>query len=283
MVDFADLEHMAVRLLVGEDGAPTELARQWSARYDEIMVDEYQDTNEVQNTIFQALSQGGRNLFLVGDVKQSIYRFRLAGPHHLSGEVPDLPPLRPGRGGGEPADHPVQKLPLPPPGAGGRPTTCSVTSCPASWGRWTIPTRRPSTPEGPSRKGRGTRRSTTCWTSPRTPPSPRTSRTVPSWRPGSWPGRLPGFSGRGSPSPTAMGHPAPPAGGCGHSPALPLGRCAATTPRPWRRQGWPGPPRRGATSLPPPRSPWPCPGCRSSTTPTRTSPCWRFSAPPWWG
>ena len=44
MVDFADLEHMAVRLLVGEDGAPTELARQWSARYDEIMVDEYQDT-----------------------------------------------------------------------------------------------------------------------------------------------------------------------------------------------------------------------------------------------
>ena len=80
MVDFADLEHMAVRLLVGEDGAPTELARQWSARYDEIMVDEYQDTNEVQNAIFTALSREGRNLFLVGDVKQSIYRFRLADP-----------------------------------------------------------------------------------------------------------------------------------------------------------------------------------------------------------
>ena len=80
MVDFADLEHMAVRLLVGEDGAPTELARQWSARYDEIMADEYQDTNEVQNAIFTALSREGRNLFLVGDVKQSIYRFRLADP-----------------------------------------------------------------------------------------------------------------------------------------------------------------------------------------------------------
>ncbi len=80
MVDFADLEHMAVGLLVGEDGAPTELARQWSARYDEIMVDEYQDTNEVQNAIFTALSRDGTNLFLVGDVKQSIYRFRLADP-----------------------------------------------------------------------------------------------------------------------------------------------------------------------------------------------------------
>ena len=80
MVDFADLEHMAVGLLVGEDGAPTNLARQWSARYDEIMVDEYQDTNEVQNAIFTALSKDGTNLFLVGDVKQSIYRFRLADP-----------------------------------------------------------------------------------------------------------------------------------------------------------------------------------------------------------
>ena len=80
MVDFADLEHMAVRLLVGEDGAPTELARQWSARYDEIMVDEYQDTNEIQNAIFRAVSKNGQNIFTVGDVKQSIYRFRLADP-----------------------------------------------------------------------------------------------------------------------------------------------------------------------------------------------------------
>ena len=80
LVDFSDLEHMAVKLLVGEDGEPTPLARQWSGRFTEIMVDEYQDTNEVQNAIFDALSREGKNLFLVGDVKQSIYRFRLADP-----------------------------------------------------------------------------------------------------------------------------------------------------------------------------------------------------------
>ncbi len=79
-LDFSDLEHLAVKLLLDEEGRPTELAEQWAQRYEEIMVDEYQDTNEVQNAIFSALSQGGKNLFLVGDVKQSIYRFRLADP-----------------------------------------------------------------------------------------------------------------------------------------------------------------------------------------------------------
>ena len=78
--DFSDQEHFALRLLVGEDGAPTELARQVSDRYREVMVDEYQDTNQVQNAIFTAVSHGGRTLFTVGDVKQSIYRFRLADP-----------------------------------------------------------------------------------------------------------------------------------------------------------------------------------------------------------
>ncbi|MFR6380577.1 MAG: UvrD-helicase domain-containing protein [Evtepia sp.] len=74
------MEHDAIRLLVNDQGQPTDLARQWDQRYAEIMVDEYQDTNQVQNTIFRALSQDGKNLFLVGDVKQSIYRFRLADP-----------------------------------------------------------------------------------------------------------------------------------------------------------------------------------------------------------
>ncbi len=80
LVDFSDLEHMTAQLLTDEDGAPTELARQLSGRYTEIMVDEYQDVSEVQDLIFRAVSRGGSNLFFVGDVKQSIYRFRLADP-----------------------------------------------------------------------------------------------------------------------------------------------------------------------------------------------------------
>ena len=80
VADFSDQEHEAIRLLVGDDGAPTELARTVSLRYREIMVDEFQDTNEVQNRIFEAISREGKNLFTVGDVKQSIYRFRLADP-----------------------------------------------------------------------------------------------------------------------------------------------------------------------------------------------------------
>jgi len=78
--DFSDQEHLALTLLVHPDGSPTELGEQVSARYAEILVDEYQDTNEVQNAIFRAVSRDGKNLFTVGDVKQSIYRFRLADP-----------------------------------------------------------------------------------------------------------------------------------------------------------------------------------------------------------
>ena len=78
--DFSDQEHLALRLLVERNGAPTELGRQVAGRYREILVDEYQDSNEVQNAIFRAGSREGKNLFTVGDVKQSIYRFRLADP-----------------------------------------------------------------------------------------------------------------------------------------------------------------------------------------------------------
>lgn len=80
-LDFNDLEHGAVRLLLEEDDAtPTAAAKQISHRFREIMVDEYQDTNQVQDSIFRALSRNGTNRFMVGDVKQSIYRFRLAEP-----------------------------------------------------------------------------------------------------------------------------------------------------------------------------------------------------------
>ncbi len=81
LVDFADLEHFALKLLWdGEKQAPSPIAEAVSRRFTEILVDEYQDVNAVQERIFHCLSREGRNLFLVGDVKQSIYRFRLADP-----------------------------------------------------------------------------------------------------------------------------------------------------------------------------------------------------------
>ena len=79
LIDFNDGEHLAARLLADENGEPAPLARDLGQRYVEIMVDEYQDTNAIQNLLFRSLSNGA-NLFMVGDVKQSIYRFRLADP-----------------------------------------------------------------------------------------------------------------------------------------------------------------------------------------------------------
>ena len=79
-MDFNDLEHLTLRLLRDQKGEPTPTALLLRERYAEVMVDEYQDTNAVQNAIFDALTRDGQNLFQVGDVKQSIYRFRLADP-----------------------------------------------------------------------------------------------------------------------------------------------------------------------------------------------------------
>ena len=83
-VDFSDITHYALKLLVGydDDGniVKTPLAQKLSEEYDEILVDEFQDINELQNTLFYAISNDDRNMFMVGDVKQSIYRFRQAMP-----------------------------------------------------------------------------------------------------------------------------------------------------------------------------------------------------------
>lgn len=76
VLDFNDLEHLALRLLTEYPQAAVE----WSGHFEEVMVDEYQDTNQVQNAIFDALTKDRGDLFMVGDVKQSIYRFRLADP-----------------------------------------------------------------------------------------------------------------------------------------------------------------------------------------------------------
>ena len=86
VITFHDMEQMALKLLVEEYDEetdtliPTELALQLREEYDEIIVDEFQDTNRVQDLIFRALSKEGKNLFMVGDMKQSIYRFRGAEP-----------------------------------------------------------------------------------------------------------------------------------------------------------------------------------------------------------
>ncbi len=81
VLDFSDLEHLTLKLLTDpETGAPTDTASELSGRFSEIMVDEYQDVNQIQESIFTALSKNERNIFTVGDVKQSIYRFRLADP-----------------------------------------------------------------------------------------------------------------------------------------------------------------------------------------------------------
>jgi ATP-dependent helicase/nuclease subunit A len=80
-LDFSDLEHKALQLLCDpESSQPTELARELSLRYEEVMIDEYQDVNQIQDLIFSSISRERKNLFMVGDVKQSIYRFRLADP-----------------------------------------------------------------------------------------------------------------------------------------------------------------------------------------------------------
>lgn len=81
LADYADLEHWAVELLVDENSMQrTPLAEEISRRFSEIMVDEFQDANETQDVIFRALSDHDSNLFVVGDVKQSIYGFRHAMP-----------------------------------------------------------------------------------------------------------------------------------------------------------------------------------------------------------
>ncbi|MBO5998592.1 MAG: UvrD-helicase domain-containing protein [Lachnospiraceae bacterium] len=82
VIDFSDLEHLALKILL-KDGDPTDTARLYRSLYDEVMIDEYQDSNDIQELILRTISgndDGRFNRFMVGDVKQSIYRFRQARP-----------------------------------------------------------------------------------------------------------------------------------------------------------------------------------------------------------
>jgi ATP-dependent helicase/nuclease subunit A len=84
VVDFHDLEQHALRLLIDPaTKTPSAIAKHWQSKLHFVFVDEYQDINDAQDAILRALSRDGTaaNRFLVGDVKQSIYRFRLADPH----------------------------------------------------------------------------------------------------------------------------------------------------------------------------------------------------------
>ena len=81
LLDYADYEHLTLELLRGQDGKRTPLCDTVSARYAAVLVDEYQDTNALQDAIYYALARpDASNLFFVGDIKQSIYRFRQAEP-----------------------------------------------------------------------------------------------------------------------------------------------------------------------------------------------------------
>ncbi len=79
LLNYNDLEHGTYRLFTDEDGKPSELAESVKDQFDEILIDEYQDTSALQEAIFMSIKKEG-GLFLVGDVKQSIYRFRNTNP-----------------------------------------------------------------------------------------------------------------------------------------------------------------------------------------------------------
>ena len=100
LVDFSDVEHFVLQILIREHGEKPEdivlsdVAREISDSFDEVMVDEYQDSNLVQEYLLLAVSkelQGNPNLFMVGDVKQSIYAFRMARPQLFMAKYDSFP------------------------------------------------------------------------------------------------------------------------------------------------------------------------------------------------
>jgi len=92
MIDFSDMEQYALRILTkkqDEKIVPSEIAGEYQEQFAEIMIDEYQDSNLIQETILTSvsgISKGIYNIFMVGDVKQSIYRFRLSRPELFMGK-----------------------------------------------------------------------------------------------------------------------------------------------------------------------------------------------------
>ena len=88
---FSDIHHQTLRLLLNEDGTPTDIARTYAQTFSHIYIDEYQDVDRVQDTIFRAISRPD-NRFMVGDIKQSIYSFRGAEPRVFAEYREAFPP-----------------------------------------------------------------------------------------------------------------------------------------------------------------------------------------------
>lgn len=80
LIDFSDMQHYAYDLLYNKDGSKSDKAKDLAESFDQILIDEYQDTTDLQDKIFSAVSRDEKNLFIVGDIKQSIYGFRNAMP-----------------------------------------------------------------------------------------------------------------------------------------------------------------------------------------------------------
>lgn len=93
LMDYHDLERYALKILSDGHGGPSDAARKLSARFTEILVDEYQDINPAQDRIVSLLSCGGQNVFYVGDARQSIYRFQNAEPRLFMGKYERFTPF----------------------------------------------------------------------------------------------------------------------------------------------------------------------------------------------
>ena len=105
LLEFSDFEHQALRLLRTLEGEPTPLCQSIRQNYAAVMVDEYQDTNALQDAIYRCLaSPAGDDLFLVGDLKQSIYRFRQADPSIFRTKLDVWAPLPGGTARPRPAE-----------------------------------------------------------------------------------------------------------------------------------------------------------------------------------
>ena len=105
LLEFSDFEHLALRLLRTPEGTPTPLCENIRQDYAAVMVDEYQDTNALQDALYRCLAApAGDNLFLVGDLKQSIYRFRQADPSIFREKLESWPLLPGGEARPRPED-----------------------------------------------------------------------------------------------------------------------------------------------------------------------------------